>query len=175
MQMQLLISKEAIKRRVRELASQIASDHSGRELVLVGILKGAVFFFSDLARELGVPARIDFVRAASYGSLSTSSGTVTLIKDIELSVENRSVVLVEDIVDTGLTLACIVEELKKKNPLSLKVCVLVDKLERRKVEIPVDYCGFRIESGFVVGYGLDYDEQYRNLSEIYALQGDFPT
>jgi hypoxanthine phosphoribosyltransferase len=171
MERELLISRDRIQQRVKELALEITSDHLGTELVLIGVLKGAVFFFSDLARELKMPADIDFVRAASYGSSDTSSGIVRFTKDVEIEVEGKCLVVVEDIVDTGLTLAGILDEMRKKNPASVKVCVLVDKLERRKVDIPIDYCGFRIERGFVVGYGLDYDEKYRNLCEIYTLKG----
>ncbi len=171
MEKELLISKEMIQNRIKELASEIARDHLGKDTLLVGILKGAVFFFCDLARELKIPVGIDFLRAASYGSSSASSGSITLTKDVETPLEGKSVVLVEDIIDTGFTMSRVIEELKGKNPSDIKVCVLLDKLERRKIEIPIDYCGFHVETGFVVGYGLDYDERYRNLSEIYILKG----
>ncbi|NCO59777.1 MAG: hypoxanthine phosphoribosyltransferase [Deltaproteobacteria bacterium CG_4_8_14_3_um_filter_51_11] len=171
MEKELLISKEMIQKRVKELASEIARDHQGKDTVLVGILKGAVFFFCDLARELDIQVGIDFLRAASYGPSSSSSGTITLTKDVETPLEGKSVVLVEDIIDTGLTMSRILEELKRKKPSEVKVCVLLDKPERREIEVQVDYCGFRVEGGFVVGYGLDYDEQYRNLSEIFVLKG----
>ncbi len=168
---ELLISRDRIRKRVKELALEIEGDHQGKEVVLIGVLKGAVFFFSDLVREIDLPVDLDFLRAASYGNGLESSGEVRLTKDIEISVEGKAVILVEDIVDTGITLEGILREIEKRRPASLKVCVLVDKLERRKVQVPIDYCGFRIESGFVVGYGLDYGERYRNLCDIYALKG----
>lgn len=171
MEKELLISKEMIQKRVKELASEISRDQQGKDTVLVGVLKGAVFFFCDLARELDMQVGIDFLRAASYGTSSFSSGTITLTKDVETPLEGKSVILVEDIIDTGLTMSHIIEELKRKKPSELKVCVLLDKIERREIEVQIDYCGFRVEGGFVVGYGLDYDEQYRNLSEIFVLKG----
>ena len=170
MERKLLISSESIDKRVKELAAQISSDYSGKEPILVGILNGVVFFLSDLARELTVPVKIDFVRAASYGSKMTSSGTIRLTKDVELSVQGKPVLLIEDIVDTGSTLTCIIENMKSKGAESVKVCALIDKLERRTKVVPIDYCGFEIEEGFIVGYGIDYDEQYRHLPSIYVLK-----
>jgi hypoxanthine phosphoribosyltransferase len=166
----LLISSETIKKRVTELATQISLDYEGRNPVLIGVLKGVVFFLADLARGLSIPAEIDFVRAASYGAGTTSSRNVRLTKDIETSVHGKPVILVEDIVDTGLTLTHIVQEIKKKGPESVKICALIEKLERQDIKIPIDYCGFRIKEGFIIGYGLDFDEKYRNLPDLYVLR-----
>jgi hypoxanthine phosphoribosyltransferase len=166
----LLISSETIKKRVTELATQISLDYEGRNPVLIGVLKGVVFFLADLARGLSIPAEIDFVRAASYGTGTTSSRNVRLTKDIETSVHGKPVILVEDIVDTGLTLTHIVQEIKKKGPESVKICALIEKLERQDIKIPIDYCGFRIKEGFIIGYGLDFDEKYRNLPDLYVLR-----
>jgi hypoxanthine phosphoribosyltransferase len=166
----LLISSETIKKRVNELATQISLDYEGRTPVLIGVLKGVVFFLADLARELSIPAEIDFVRAASYGSGTTSSRNVRLTKDIETSVHGKPVILVEDIVDTGLTLTHIIQEIEKKGPKSVKICALIEKLERQDIKIPIDYCGFQIKKGFIIGYGLDFDEKYRNLPDLYVLR-----
>jgi len=166
----LLLSSETIQERVKELAARISSDYEGQEPVFIGVLNGAIFFFADLTRELDIPIKIDFVRAASYGSEMTSSGEIRLTKDVEISVKGKPVILVEDIVDTGLTLSHIIKKMEAKAPESIKVCALIDKLERRDVSVTVDYCGFRIEEGFVVGYGLDHDEKYRQLSDIFVLK-----
>jgi len=166
----LLISRETIQSRVKELASQISRDYEGKEPALIGILNGVIFFIADLAREIKIPTVIDFVRAASYGCGTTSSGEVRLTKEVEIPIEGRPVILVEDIVDTGLTLSRIIESLKRKNPESLRICALIDKRERRSTEVPVDYFGFRIKEGFIVGYGLDYNERYRHLPDIFVLR-----
>jgi hypoxanthine phosphoribosyltransferase len=157
-------------KRVQELARQISADYDGEEPVLVGILNGVVFFFVDLVRNMTIPAKIDFMRAASYGSAMSTSGEVKVTKDVELPIADRDVIIVEDIVDTGLTLARIVERFETENPRSIRICALIDKHERREVAVNVDYCGFPMEEGFLVGYGLDYDEQYRYLPDIYALK-----
>lgn len=170
MRRRLLLSSQTIGERVRELALEISSDYQGKEPVLVGVLKGVVFFFADLARGFTIPVKIDFVRAASYGSGTTSSGTIRFTKDLEMPVEGKPVILVEDIVDTGLTLTGVAELIRGRNPESVKICALIDKPERREIAVPIDYCGFRIEKGFLVGYGLDYDEQYRYLPDIYVLE-----
>ncbi len=170
MEKKLLLSRETIQERVKELAARISSDYEGQEPVFIGVLNGAVFFFADLTRELDIPIKIDFVRAASYGSEMTSSGEIRLTKDVEIPVKGRPVILVEDIVDTGLTVSYIIKKMEAKAPESIKVCALIDKLERRDVSVTVDYCGFRIEEGFVVGYGLDHDEKYRQLSDIFVLK-----
>jgi len=155
---------------VKELADQICSDYRGTEPILIGVLNGVVFFIADLARQMTIPTKMDFVRAASYGSGMTSSGTVRLTKDVEIPIRGKPVILVEDIVDTGLTLAHIVEILERKGPESIRICAFIDKLERREITVPVDYCGFQIEEGFIVGYGLDHDEKYRHLPDIYILR-----
>ncbi len=165
----ILFSREDILERVKALAAQISSDYSGKEPVFIGVLNGAVFFFSDLMREISIPARIDFIRAASYGSRMISGGSVRLTKDVEIPVRGKPVILVEDIVDTGLTISRIIDKMKEKNPDSIRVCAFIDKLERRENAVSIDYCGFRIEEGFIVGYGLDYDEKYRQLPDIYKL------
>ncbi len=170
MEKELLISRETIQAKVKELANQISLDYKGREPILIGILNGVVFFFADLVMEMDIPSKIDFIRAASYGSGTSSSGTVKLTKDVEIPIQGKPVIIIEDIVDTGLTLKEIVKSLEEKGPESIKICALIDKLERRDEEIVIDYCGFQVEKGFLVGYGLDHDEQYRYLPEIYALK-----
>ena len=167
---EILIPRDTIQKRVKEIANQISSDYKGRELVLIGILNGVVFFFVDLVREISIPTKIDFIRAASYGSKMTSSGKIRLTKDVELPIKGKSVIVVEDIVDTGLTLTHIVKDLEDKGIESLKICALIDKLERRDAAINIDYCGFQIEEGFIVGYGLDYNEKYRHLPDICVLR-----
>ena len=136
----------------------------------MGILNGAVFFFSDLVMGLGIPCKIDFIRASSYGSGTSSSGAVKFIKDVEIPVKGKHLILVEDIVDTGLTLNRIVRILKERGPVSVKICALIDKLERREEQVVIDYCGFEVKEGFLVGYGLDCDEQYRYLPDICVLK-----
>ncbi len=170
MEKEILIPRDKIQGRVKELADQICSDYKGKEPVLIGVLNGVVFFIADLARQMTIPTKMDFVRAASYGSGMTSSGTVRLTKDVEIPIRGKPVILVEDIVDTGLTLAHIVKILERKDPESIRICALIDKLERRNIAVNVDYCGFQVEEGFIVGYGLDHDEKYRHLSDIYILR-----
>jgi hypoxanthine phosphoribosyltransferase len=164
-----LLSREVILSRVKELGRDISADYAGREPVFVGILNGVIFFFADLLREIAVPCRIDFIRAASYGSGLSSSGEVKLTKDVEISLRDQDVILVEDIVDTGLTLNRIVELVEQKGPASVRICALIDKRERRETEVRLDYRGFQIEEGFLVGYGLDHDEQYRTLKDVHVL------
>ena len=158
---QILFSRNEIQKRVQELAGQISKDYAGRELVIIGILKGAFIFMADLVRDISVPCKIDFARLASYGSGSESSGKVVMTKDIETSIKGRDILIVEDIIDTGLTLQYLIDWLKERNPHSLKICVFLDKRKRRKVSFEADYVGFTIDDGFVVGYGLDFNEQYR--------------
>jgi len=167
---ELLIPRKAIEKRVKELAHQISSDYKGREAVLIGVLNGVIFFFTDLVRWLTIPTQIDFIRAASYGSGMNSSRSVRLTKDVELPLENKSVILVEDIVDTGLTLTRLIDKIESKGPKSLKICSLIDKLQRREMKVPIDYCGFQLKEGFIVGYGLDYNEKYRDLPDLYVLR-----
>ena len=170
MKRELFLSRETIQARVQEIARSISTDYAGKEPVMIGILNGVVFFFTDLIIAMSIPSKMDFMRAASYGSGMSSSGNIRLTKDVEISLAGKPVIVVEDIVDTGLTLNRIVEILKERDPESLKICALIDKLERREREVPIDYCGFQVEKGFLVGYGLDHDEQYRYLPDIYVLK-----
>ena len=170
MERKLLISKETIRDRVKKIADQISSDYREKDLVLVGVLNGVIFFFSDLLRAISIPTRMDFIRATSYGSQMTSSGTIRITKDIEIPVQGKSVIIVDDIVDTGLTMEYLIDKFEQKGVESLKVCALIDKSERRDISISIDYCGFQIKKGFIVGYGLDYDEKYRYLPDIYILR-----
>lgn len=165
-----LLDAEAIRRRVAELAGEIERDYAGRRLLLVGVLKGAILFLVDLARELKLPVEMDFMAISSYGASTRSSGVVRILKDLDESVEGKDVLVVEDIVDTGLTLKYIIENLETRNPQSIRICALLSKSGARQVEVPVDYVGFEIPNRFVVGYGLDYAERYRNLPYIGVLK-----
>ena len=165
----ILFSKETIQKRVKELAGQISKDYAGRELIVIGILKGAFIFMADLIREISIPCRVDFARLASYGDGSESSGKVVMTKDIETSIKDKDILIVEDILDTGLTMQYFVDWLKERNPKSLRICVFLDKRKRRKVSFEADYVGFTIEDGFVVGYGLDFNEMYRFTPDIYVI------
>jgi hypoxanthine phosphoribosyltransferase len=167
----LLYSRDQIARRVRELAAVISADYAGRDLVLIGILRGAFVFLADLVRQLTIPVVVDFVGAASYGSRTQTSGKVAITKDIQVPISGRDLLLVEDIEDTGITLQAIQTKLEKLGPRSIKVCTLIDKHERRLVDLQVDYVGFKITQGFVVGYGIDYAERYRSLPDIYRIEG----
>ena len=164
-----LYSQREIKKRVKELALSISKDYKNEELILIGVLKGSFVFLSDLARYLSIPVKLDFVRLASYGSNSQSQGKIRLTKGLELPVRDKHILVVEDIVDSGLTLKFLKEFLNKENPKSVRICALIDKNERREVTIKIDYCGFSIPQGFIVGYGLDFDEQYRHLPNLYQL------
>ncbi|MFZ1981264.1 MAG: hypoxanthine phosphoribosyltransferase [Smithella sp.] len=170
MSRKILFSRAAIQKRVQELAGQISGDYAGRELVVIGILKGAFIFMADLIREISIPCNIDFVRVASYDASSESSGKVVMTKDIETSIKGRDILIVEDIVDTVFTLQYLVKWLKESNPHSLKICVFLDKRKRRKVSFEADYVGFTIDDGFVVGYGLDFNEQYRFFPDVYVIE-----
>lgn len=166
----LRFSAEALGQQVKDLASRINRDYAGKSLMVVGILNGACIFLSDLVRQLSMPVEIDFVRLASYGKGSQSSGEIRITKDVELPVAGRHVLVVEDIVDTGTTLAWFLDFLRRRQPESVRICALVDKLERREVELPLDYVGIRVDKGFLVGYGLDYAEQHRNLPDIHEVE-----
>ena len=170
MEKDLLIPRKTILSKVKELALQISSDYAGKEPILVGILNGVVFFFADLVMGMTIPCKMDFIRATSYGSGMTSKGAVTFTKDVEISIEGKPVIIVEDIVDTGLTLNQIAKRIADKGPESVRICALIDKLERREEAVVIDYCGFQVEESFLVGYGLDHDEQYRYLPDIYVLR-----
>ncbi len=169
-----LYRRTEISGRVAELARQIDRDYAGRELLLVGILKGSFLFIADLARALQTPTQIDFVRIASYGSETRSSGIVEIRKDLEMPIRGRHVLIVEDIVDSGFTLEALCNQLLLRNPASLRVCTLVDKRAQRATDVPVDYVGFTLDCGFIVGYGLDHDERYRGLPDIYLLNETSP-
>jgi hypoxanthine phosphoribosyltransferase len=159
-----------LQARVRDLAAAISTDYADKRLLLVCVLKGAVFFLSDLMRHIDIPVEVDFMAVASYGSATDSSGVVRILKDLDMPLEGRDVLIVEDIVDSGLTLQYLLRNLGSRNPASLEVCSLLTKPSRRKVDLPVRYVGFEIPDRFVVGYGLDYDERYRNLPYIAALE-----
>lgn len=165
-----VLTKNAIDKKVAEVARKISDDYKGKDLVLVGILKGAFVFMSDLMRCLTVPVKLDFVCASSYGTGTTTSGNIKLTKELGLDIKGKDVLIIEDIVDTGLTLAYIIDYLESFGPASVKVCALLDKRERRKAEIKIDYSCHVVGEGFLVGYGLDYAEEYRNLPEIYHLK-----
>jgi hypoxanthine phosphoribosyltransferase len=164
-----LLSREQIASIVKDLADQISKDYRERELVLVCILKGAFMFLSDLVRHLQIPVQIDFVRLASYGTGMKTSGTIEITKDIEISVEGKDVLIIEDIIDSGRTLQFLRDRLSLSNPHSVKICALLDKKVRREVEIEADYLGKEIDNVFVVGYGIDFNETYRHLPEIYYV------
>ena len=166
----VVISKQQIHEKVDALAAQISADYSGKNLILTGVLNGAFIFLADLARAITIPHQIDFIRVASYGNSDSSSGTITLTKDIELDCKDKHVLLVEDIIDTGATLDWLTNTFNDRDAASVRICALIDKKERRISEIPIDYIGFSLERGFLVGYGLDYAQQHRHLAEIYTLQ-----
>jgi len=165
----LLVSREEIDSIIKGLARQISEDYRDKDLVLVCILKGAFMFLSDLARHLEIPVKIDFVRLASYGSGMKSCGVIEIMKDLELPIEGKDVLIIEDIVDSGRTLQFLRDRLSLANPRSVKICALLDKKARREVEIEVDYLGKEVDDFFVVGYGIDFNEDYRHLAEIYYV------
>ena len=166
----VLITEEEIDRRVRELAAQISKDYEGRKIRMVGILKGASFFMCELAKRITVPVSIDFMQVSSYGGATESTGTVRIRKDLDESIEGLDVIIVEDIVDSGRTLAFLVDFLKSKGAKSIRYCTLLDKPERRVVDLKADYAGFEIPDQFVVGYGMDYNQEYRNLPYIGVVE-----
>lgn len=166
----ILIEKDRIEARVKELARQLEQDYKGEKPILVGVMKGAVIFYSDLAREMGIPVTMDFIAISSYGRSTKSSGVVRILKDLDREITGEHVIIVEDIVDTGLTLHYLMDILESREPKSLRVCSLLDKPERRKVDFQPDYVGFEIPDEFVVGYGLDFADDYRNLPEIWVLK-----
>jgi hypoxanthine phosphoribosyltransferase len=164
------ISEEEIQQKVTSIAQDLTKDYQDREPILIGILNGVFIFFADLVRKIPFAHKIDFIRLASYGSQNTSSGTVALTKDVELSIQGRHVIIIEDIIDTGLTLSYLIRHLEEKGPESVRICTLINKLERREKAVRIDYCGFEVERGFLVGYGLDYNEKFRNLPYILSLE-----
>jgi len=167
---EVLFSEEALNAKVKEIAAQISKDYLGKELLLVGVLKGANVFMCDLMREITFPIMIDFIAASSYGHSTESSGVVKILKDLDYSIEGKDVIIVEDIIDTGLTLNYLIENFKSRNPRSLEICTLLDKPERRIANINVRYVGYKIPDEFIVGYGIDYAEKYRNLPFIASLK-----
>jgi hypoxanthine phosphoribosyltransferase len=166
----IMISEEEIAKRVKELGKQLTEEYKGRDLLIVGILKGCMLFLSDLVRAIDLPLTMDFMVVSSYGTATKSSGVVRIIKDLEKEIEGKDVLIVEDIVDTGLTLSYLIENLKTRNPKSVEVCTLLDKPDRRKSQVELSYVGFTIPDEFVVGYGLDYAEVYRNLPFVCVLK-----
>ena len=166
---EILVPADELQRRVGDLAAEISSDYEGRDLVLIGFLKGAVLFLGDLMRSLEAPCEIDFMAVSSYGSETDSSGVVRILKDLDASIEGRDVLIVEDIIDSGLTLHYLLRNLRARNPASLEVCALLTKPERRRVDLPIRYVGFEIQNRFVIGYGLDYAQRYRNLDYVAVL------
>jgi hypoxanthine phosphoribosyltransferase len=166
---EILVQQDELMHRVKELGAEITADYADKDLVLVGVLKGAVFFLSDLMREIDVPCEVDFMAVASYGSATDSSGVVRILKDLDAAIEGRDVLIVEDIVDSGLTLQYLLRNLGARDPASLEVCALLTKPERRKVDLPTRYVGFEIPNRFAIGYGLDHDERFRNLPYVAAL------
>ena len=168
--MEVFISRDQIFEKVNDLAAQIKTDYENENPLLVGALKGSFIMMSDLVRALDIPLEVDFLSVSSYGAETESSGRIELRQDLKTSVENRHVLLVEDIVDTGLTLSFLIEKLQKRNPKSLRVCALLDKPARREVPVNIDYVGFTIPDKFIVGYGLDFDEKYRYLPDICCLE-----
>ncbi len=165
----VLIGEDALQRRIRELGEEISNDYAGRDLLLVGVLKGAVFFMADLMRNLTIPCEIDFMAISSYGDSTDSSGVVRILKDLDINIEGRDVLVVEDIIDSGLTLSWLLANLNSRGPASVEICTLLRKPDAARVEIDVRYVGFEIPNKFVVGYGLDYDEKYRNLRGVGIL------
>jgi len=165
----ILIHQSEISRRVQDLADQISRDYAGGEILMIGVLKGAFIFMADLVRAMSIPCQMDFIRAASYGAGSESSGSIVITKDVELEIAGRDILIIEDIVDTGLTLRHIVDTLRLRNPKSVKVCAFLDKQARRKVSFEADYVGFTMDDGFIVGYGLDFNEQDRFLPDVYVI------
>jgi hypoxanthine phosphoribosyltransferase len=166
---EVLVPAEDLQRRIGELGAEISRDYEGRDLVMIGVLKGAVLFLADLMRHLTVPCEIDFMAVSSYGSETDSSGVVRILKDLDSSIEGRDVMIVEDIIDSGLTLQYLLRNLRARNPRSVEVCALLTKPERRRVELPIRYVGFEIPNRFVIGYGLDHAQRYRNLGYVAVL------
>jgi hypoxanthine phosphoribosyltransferase len=170
--LQVIYTKSEIASKIDSLAREISEDYLGSELILIGILKGAFVFLADLMRQLTVPVQVDFVRAASYGDTMESHGNICLTKDLELPIAGRDLLVVEDIVDSGRTLEFLLEDLRRRGPRSVKTCVLLDKRQRREIQFALDYVGFVLEEGFVVGYGLDCAESYRYLPDLCVVKTD---
>ena len=167
---EILIDEETLAARVTELGAEVSADYQGRDLLLIGVLKGAVFFMADLMRHLTVPCEVDFMAISSYGDSTDSSGIVRILKDLDINIEGRHVLVVEDIIDSGLTLSYLMRNLESREPATLEVCALLTKPARREIDVPVRYVGFEIPNKFVVGYGLDFAERYRNLPYVGGAQ-----
>ena len=168
----VLVEEEEVDKRIRDLGEQISKDYEGKEVHLICVLKGGVFFMCELAKRITVPVTMDFMQCSSYGAETKSSGIVKIVKDLDEPIIDRNVIIIEDIIDSGRTLSHLKKLLAQRSPKSLKICTLLDKPDRRVVDVPVEYVGFQIEDKFVVGYGLDYDQQYRNLPYIGVVQFD---
>ena len=169
---EILIEPDALSSRIAELGEEISEAYQGRDLLLIGVLKGAVFFMADLMRHLTVPCEVDFMAISSYGAATDSSGVVRILKDLDINIAGRDVLVVEDIIDSGLTLSYLMRNLEARDPASLEICALLTKPERREIDVPVRYVGFEIPNRFVVGYGLDFAERYRNLPYVGVLDPD---
>jgi hypoxanthine phosphoribosyltransferase len=170
---EILIPENQIQKRIEILGEQISRDYQGKQVICVGVLRGAIIFLADLSRCIKVPIIMDFMDISSYGASTKSSGVVRIIKDLDENIEKKDVLIIEDIVDTGLTLDYLIRMLKSRNPNSLKVCALLNKKERRQIDVPIDYCGFDIPDKFVVGYGLDFNGLYRNIPYILVLKSSY--
>ncbi len=168
----MLIEETALRARIAELGQEISAEYAGRELLLVGVLKGAVFFMADLMRHLTVPCEVDFMAISSYGAATDSSGVVRILKDLDINIEDRHVLIVEDIIDSGLTLSYLVRNLESRSPATLEICALLTKPERREQDVDVRWIGFEIPNRFVIGYGLDFAERYRNLPYVGVLSDE---
>ena len=169
---EILIDEVSLASRVAELGAEVSADYQGRDLLLIGVLKGAVFFMADLMRHLTVPCEVDFMAISSYGDATDSSGIVRILKDLDINIEGRDVLVVEDIIDSGLTLSYLIRNLESREPASLEICALLTKPARREIDVSVRYVGFEIPNRFVIGYGLDFGERYRNLPYVAVLSDD---
>jgi hypoxanthine phosphoribosyltransferase len=170
----ILVQRDELEHRVRELGAEISRDYADRQLLLIGVLKGAVFFLADLMRHLEIDCEVDFMAVSSYGASTDSSGVVRILKDLDAPIEGRDVLIVEDIVDSGLTLSYLFRMLRARNPASLEVCALLTKPARREIDLPIRYVGFEIPNRFAIGYGLDFAERYRNLPYVAVLAAENP-
>jgi hypoxanthine phosphoribosyltransferase len=169
---EILIDSDGLRARIAELGEEISAHYAGQDLLLIGVLKGAVFFMADLMRHLTVPCEVDFMAISSYGAQTDSSGVVRILKDLDINIEGRNVLVVEDIIDSGLTLSYLMRNLESREPASLEVCALLTKPARREIDVPVRWIGFEIPNRFVIGYGLDFAERYRNLPYVGVLSDD---
>ena len=169
---EILIDEEALQHKIAELGAEISEDYRGQDLLLIGVLKGAIFFMADLMRTIDIPCEVDFMAISSYGAGIDSSGVVRILKDLDVSIEGRNVLVVEDIIDSGLTLSYLMRNLESREPSSLEICALLTKPDRREIDVPVRWIGFEIPNKFVIGYGLDFAERYRNLPYVGVLSDE---